>query len=102
MVLWQKMLTVFENLNRVLAAIVLLVCVAGCTNVSPAAPQEGSLPSAATNETVARIHWLGKKKISAGPNANGLMQIWNLPESARLEAHILDKLSAFPWQLLRD
>lgn len=40
-----------------------------------------------------RIHWLGKKRISAETNAAGFMQIWNLPETVRLEAQTLDKLA---------
>src|SRR5205823_667240 len=34
-------------------------------------------------------------------NASAFMQIWNLPESARLEAQTLDKLSTAPWRLLK-
>ena len=37
--------------------------------------------------TVARIHWLGMNQLSHETNAAHFMTIWNLPESARLEAH---------------
>jgi len=46
-----------------------------------------------TSPNVLRVHWLGKKAISAETNAAGFMKIWNLPESARLEAQTLDKLA---------
>src|SRR5216684_3069118 len=71
----------------------------GCKKSSPSdeprAPQTTASPSTVDPQTspVARIHWLGKKRIAAETNAAGFMKIWNLPESARLEAQTLDKLS---------
>ena len=50
-------------------------------------------------ETVARVHWLGKKRIAADPKSAYFMTIWKLPESARLEAQTLDKLATAPWRL---
>jgi hypothetical protein len=44
-------------------------------------------------QTIARLHWLGKKGLAAQTNAAGLMALWNLPESAKLEAQTLDKLA---------
>jgi hypothetical protein len=44
-------------------------------------------------ETLARVHWIGKKRIAADTNSAHLMTIWNLPESARLENQTLDKLA---------
>ena len=55
---------------------------------------------APASETVASVHWLGKNRIATDTNATALMGVWNLPESARLENRILDKLSAAPWVLL--
>ena len=49
---------------------------------------------------MAHVHWLGKKRISAESNATNFMAIWNLPESVKLEAQTLDKLSTAPWRLL--
>jgi hypothetical protein len=57
--------------------------------------------SAAASDVVAHIHWLGKKAVAADTNAAGLMKIWNLPETARLQAEIVDKFSGAPWRLLR-
>ena len=47
-----------------------------------------------------RLHWLGKKRLSAESNATNFISIWNLPESVRLENQTLDKLSTAPWRLL--
>ncbi len=48
--------------------------------------------------SVSRLHWLGKKRLGAETNAAYFMSIWNLPESARLEAQTLDKLALAPWR----
>ena len=47
-----------------------------------------------------RLHWLGKKRLSAESNATNFISIWNMPESLRLENQTLDKLSTAPWRLL--
>ncbi len=52
-----------------------------------------SQPPAPAVQTIARCHWLGKKGLAAQTNAAGLMTLWNLPESAKLEAQTLDKLA---------
>jgi hypothetical protein len=44
-------------------------------------------------QAIARLHWLGKKGLAAQTSAAGLMKLWNLPESAKLEAQTLDKLA---------
>ncbi|MBI3848827.1 MAG: hypothetical protein HY298_00845 [Verrucomicrobia bacterium] len=51
--------------------------------------------------SVSHLHWLGKKWIAARTNDAPFMAIWNLPESVKLEAQTLDKLSTAPWRLLR-
>src|ERR1043166_4030191 len=72
----------------------LLACVAaatcgGCKKSEPPAP-----PSAApAADLVARVHWLGKKRLAAEPNAAYFMTLWNLPESAALEAQTLDRFA---------
>jgi hypothetical protein len=83
-----------------LVTALILGVVAGCgkpesETKSPAARQ----PSPEALRTVARMHWLGKKRLAAESNATNFMAIWNLPESAKLEAQTLDKLSTAPWRL---
>jgi len=58
-------------------------------------------PTETLTETVARLHWLGKKRLAAETNAAHLMSIWNLPESGKLGQQTLDKLSLAPWRLLK-
>jgi len=50
---------------------------------------------------VARLHWLGKRRLAAESNATNFMSIWRSPQSATMEARILDKLSTAPWRLWR-
>src|SRR5882724_5216944 len=81
---------------------------AGCKKSSPTDDRTAqTTPSPSTLDpldprpsTLSTIHWLGKKRIAAETNATGFMKIWNLPESAKVEAQTLDKLSTAPWRLL--
>jgi hypothetical protein len=68
------------------------------SNEQAAGTVRTNAPSVATaagqpSSRVTRFHWLGKRKIAADTNAVGLMKIWDLPESARLESQTLDKLA---------
>ena len=44
-------------------------------------------------QTIARVHWLGMTRIADDINAASFMTLWDLPESAALEAQTLDKLA---------
>lgn len=81
-----------------------LISFAGCkksdSSAAPATPPAMVISQVAT-DTVARIHWLGKKRLAAETNAAYFMSIWALPESTRLEAQTLDKLSLAPWRLFK-
>src|SRR5258708_4284831 len=72
-----------------LAAMAALAMGGGCKKSAPA-----PVPAAALSaETVARVHWLGKKRMAAQTNAAYLIALWNLPESAKLETQTLDRLA---------
>jgi hypothetical protein len=79
-------------------AVLAAVIFCGC-NKSSSRAAESAVPYALAGQTIARLHWLGKKQLAAETNSAGLMRIWNEPESARLEAQTLDKLSTAPWRL---
>ena len=73
---------------------------AGCEKSEPApnasvATQPAPAPP---GETVARLYWLGKKRLAAETTGTNFMGILNLPASAKLEAQTLDKLSIAPWR----
>lgn len=80
-------------------SLVALLCALSACNQSDPKPA----PPAATPplSSVARLHWLGRKQLDADTNAAHLTALWNLPESARLAAQVLEKLSAAPWGLQR-
>lgn len=90
--------------------LVVVLTALGPLGCSPSKPAPGSGVTNAPASTLqaptqstaplARLHWLGKKRLAAEPNATNFMAIWNLPESARLEAQTLDKLATAPWRLL--
>src|SRR5260221_2583748 len=75
---------------------------AGNRNTEPSKNPTTEAPKDRTTEApiIARVHWLGKKRISAETNAAYFMTVWNLPESARLEAQTLHKLATAPLRLL--
>ena len=98
----RRMLDLLHVQFILLAAVFLL---AGCrlnqstesaTSASP--PPQNPVP-VSSMRTVARMHWLGIKHLSGETNAAHLVEIWNLPESRRLERQTLDNFSLAPWRL---
>src|SRR5262249_12399576 len=91
-----------QSLASGLGLSLLLLLAGGCGKSKPEEergqrpPVTNAFPSAiaaAQPSRVTRIHWIGKKNIPADTNAAGLMKIWDLPESARLENQTLDKFA---------
>jgi len=79
-----------------------LAAVAGCHQSNPDPRPKTPDPKPQTPDperTVARLHWLGKKRLAAESNATNFMALWHLPESAKLEAQTLDQLATAPWRL---
>ena len=82
-----------------LLASVWLLAGAGCkksspVETSPAPDTQVAAPQAPSADTIARLHWLGKKRLEGETNAAFFMSLWDLPESAKLEAQTLDKLAS--------
>ena len=74
--------------------------ITGCGKTTQPAPTSNSQLLTPDSEPSLRIHWLGKKRLAADPNATNFIAIWNMPESLRLENQTLDKLATAPWRLL--
>jgi len=96
------------NWNGALLALLAAVALAALSSCKKSAPrdsaEERTHPSPGSNhqsEVIARVHWLGKKRIAAETNSAYFMKIWDLPETLKLEAQTLDKLSTAPWRLLQ-
>ncbi len=76
----------------------LLASGTGCQksgSVSPVAPATTLSP-----ETVASVHWLGKKRLGITAGAYYFARIWQQPQSAQLERQTLIKLATAPGQWL--
>ncbi len=52
--------------------------------------------AATATETIADVHWLGLKQISADTNSAQFMKVWQLPETVAFVAQTLDKFSRWP------
>jgi hypothetical protein len=95
--------------GRVLNVGCWLFCLAlfvGCSKSEPPAANSRTGTQSAVSQfqpstSVARLHWLGKKRLAAESNATNLMALWNLPESEKLETQTLEKLATAPWRLLK-
>ncbi len=74
---------------------------ASCKKSETSVPPATRAASALSPDNVARVHWLGKQSLGVQASAYYFMRLWGLPESAKLEAQTLDKLSLAPWRLLR-
>ena len=101
-VLWQN----FQRMIRkrlawfsvvVVGAIGLLLT--SCSKSPTPAPTNPQSAIGNQQSAILKFHWLGKQRLALDPNATNFMAIWNLPESAKLEAQTLDKLATAPWRL---
>ena len=93
LVLWapkRVSLMILRKMSRVFTMTSLITLLAGAQESIAAA----SAPAGSSMDTIARIHWLGRKKISTDTNAVGVMNIWKMPESAKAGgASQLDKFA---------
>jgi hypothetical protein len=89
-----------NSLGLGLLATLILATGGGCKKSS----SETGNPQSATNgqpstlnpqpsTTIARVHWLGKKRIADQKTSAYFMSLWDMPEAARLESQTLDKLA---------
>ena len=51
-------------------------------------------------DTVARIHWIGRRKLDLDANAYFISRVWSLRESLQLQMQTLDKVSTNTWSIL--
>jgi hypothetical protein len=89
----------FRPAILVLSVALLLASVTGCQ-------KNESFPSAApptilSPDTIASVHWLGKKRLGITASAYYFKRIWQQPQSAQLERQTLVKLATAPGQWLR-
>lgn len=66
----------------------------GCQKSVPAA--SALPPTVLSPDTIASVHWLGKRRLGYDATAFYFMRIWNLSQSARLERQAIDRLTTVP------
>jgi hypothetical protein len=89
-----------NSLGLGLLATLILATGGGCKKspseaATPPSPTNGQ-PSSTSHQpptTLARVHWLGKKRIADQKTSAYFMSLWDMPEAARLESQTLDKLA---------
>ena len=85
-----------RNLILALLAALAIGSLPGCGQPPPPAPG----PVAVSPDAVARVHWLGKRRLDLAASAYFFSRVWGLPESARLQAQTFDRLATAPWRLV--
>ncbi len=78
---------------------VALFCAAvtGCQR--PAAPVTTS-PTVLSPDTLASVHWVGKRRLDLQADAYFFSRIWSLPETTRLQTQTFDRLATGTWRVL--
>ncbi len=88
----------FRSVLLVLSVALLSVAGTGCQkneSLSPSAP-----PTVLSPDTIASVHWFGKKRVGITAGAYYFSRIWQQPQSAQLERQTLIKLASTPGQWL--
>ena len=81
-----------------LFALLIFTFGSGCqksTALIPAAP-----PTVLSPDTIARVHWLGKRRLDLEADAYYVSRVWSLPETTRLQSQTFDRLATGSWRLL--
>jgi len=76
-----------------LAAAVAIFIGNGC---NPSSSKSSAPPLPLTKDTIARVHWIGKRQLGVEANAYYLMRLWGQQASKDLETQTLNKLSPAP------
>jgi hypothetical protein len=79
--------------SRCLAILLMFIVGNGC---GKSAAKSAAPPLTISKDTVARIHWVGKRRLGVEASAYYLMRIWQLPSSKQLENQTLNKLASTP------
>lgn len=87
-----------ENIFRALLTAFVIAFGLGCRKSEPPPPPPSVV--AVSPDTVARVHWLGKRRLDLEADAYYLSRVWSLPETARLQAQTFDRFSTGAWRFL--
>ena len=81
-----------------LFAALLFASASGCWKSEPPAPVLA--PTVLSPDTVASVHWVGKRRLELEAGAFFFCRVWSLPETARLQSQTLDRLALGLWRPL--
>src|SRR5208282_5358598 len=76
----------------------LLASGTGCQNSASNSPSPS--PTVLSPDTVASVHWMGKRWLDLNGDAYYFSRLWSLPEASRLQAQTFDRLSTGLWRSL--
>jgi hypothetical protein len=82
-----------------LFTVFILVSGTGCQKSESRPPD--APPTVLSPDTIASVHWLGKKRLGITAGAYYFKRIWQQPQSAKLERQTLIRLATTPGQWLR-
>jgi hypothetical protein len=80
-----------RHLRLGLSLFLVLAVAVGCRKHNSVDSSVPPTPYPLSNDTIARIHWLGKKRLCVNADAYYLTRIWELPVSADLEKQTLNR-----------
>ncbi len=90
----------FRNLLRGLLSAVLFAFLIGCGRSHNDRTAIGSVVFKPSPDTVAHVHWLGRKYLDLDADGYYVSRIWSQSETKRLQSQTLDKLAVNLWPIL--
>lgn len=88
----------FRPAILILFTMLILAAGTGCQKSGP--PAAALPPTVLSPDTVASIHWQGKRRLDLDAGAYFFCRVWSLPETVRLQSQTFDKLATGSWRLL--
>lgn len=81
-----------------LFAALLFACGTGCQKNG--ASSQKLTPTVLSPDTLASVHWVGKRRLDLEADAYYVSRVWSLPETVRLQSQTFDRFSVGVWRLL--
>ena len=84
----------------ILALLTAFLCVSGTGCRKSDAPAPAAPPTVLSPDTIASVHWVGKRRLDLDADAYYLSRVWSLPETERLQSQTFDRLATGVWRVL--
>ncbi len=86
----------FRPAILLLFAMLVFACSTGCQKSPTSLP--AASPTVLSSDTVASVHWVGKRRLDLAADAYFFSRVWSLPETERLQSQAFDRLSTSLWR----